>query len=141
MQTAVSPYVIPGLYQPEPEPEPEPKTKTDEERLIKAIADEFKILPEDFMKHIAPKSRKREVVIPRQLIQSMMKFVTNLSLSEIGLKFGCKNHATVLHSCRTTYNLYQTDKYYRAMVDRIIDKAMVQKIRCEFEGKKLVIPR
>jgi chromosomal replication initiator protein len=49
------------------------------------------------------------------------KKYTKSSLSTIGLHCGNKDHATVLHACRTVSNLKDTDKqFYKYMDD--IDK-------------------
>jgi chromosomal replication initiator protein len=49
------------------------------------------------------------------------KKYTKSSLSTIGLHCGNKDHATVLHACRTVSNLKETDKqFYKYMDD--IDK-------------------
>lgn len=59
-------------------------------------------------------SRKREVVTVRQQYCTLAKELTDYSLSDIGNKMGERDHATVLHSCKTVGNLCQTDKKYRA---------------------------
>lgn len=46
------------------------------------------------------KSRKREILIPRQALQYWLKKNTQLTLTEIGKMTGGKDHATVLHSTR-----------------------------------------
>jgi len=56
-------------------------------------------------------SRKREVVMPRQLAMYFCKKYTRNSLAAIGARYG-KNHATVLHACKTVANLAETDEGY-----------------------------
>jgi glutaredoxin 2 len=55
-------------------------------------------------------SRKREICFPRQVAMYLLKENTNLSLSQIGMFFNGKDHATVLHAKRTIVNLMQSDK-------------------------------
>jgi chromosomal replication initiator protein len=85
--------------------------------IQKQVSDYFGI-PVD---KINSKTRKREVVQARQLTMYFSKKYTKSSLSTIGLHCGNKDHATVLHACRTVSNLKETDKqFYKYMDD--IDK-------------------
>ncbi len=68
------------------------------------------------------KTRKREIVQARQLTMYFAKQMTKSSLASIGLQIGNKDHATVLHACRTVSNLTETDKRFRVYVDDIRKK-------------------
>ena len=50
------------------------------------------------------------------------KKMTKASLATIGLHCGNKDHATVLHACRTVNNLIETDKQFRNYVEEIDKK-------------------
>ena len=70
--------------------------------LLKVTSDELKT-----------KSRCREIVFTRQLIHYILRLLNNkstikASLAEIGRIAGNKDHATVLHSCKTIENLITT---------------------------------
>ncbi len=65
------------------------------------------------------KSRKRETVQVRQLAMYFSKLYTKSSLAVIGNKCGNKDHATVLHACKTVRNLLDTDKRFKRYVDEI----------------------
>ena len=71
---------------------------------------------------INSKTRKREIVQARQLAMYFSKKHTKSSLATIGLYCGNKDHATVLHACRTVTNLLETDKQFRTYVDEIEKK-------------------
>ncbi len=71
---------------------------------------------------INSKTRKREIVQARQLAMYFSKKHTKSSLATIGLYCGNKDHATVLHACRTVNNLIDTDKQFRTYVDEIEKK-------------------
>jgi chromosomal replication initiator protein len=45
------------------------------------------------------------------------KNLTKASLANIGLHCGGKDHATVLHACRTVNNLMETDKRFRQYIE------------------------
>ncbi len=89
------------------------------EYIQKIICDYFKISIEE----INAKTRKREVVQARQLCMFFAKKYTKLSLTSIGNFCGNKNHATVLHACRTISNLQETDKKMKIYIADI-DKKM-----------------
>jgi chromosomal replication initiator protein len=67
-------------------------------------------------------SRKREIVQARQLAMYFAKKITKSSLAVIGMQCGNKDHATVLHACKTIENLRQTDRFIRSLVDDLEKK-------------------
>ena len=71
-------------------------------------------------------SRKREIVQARQLSMYFAKKITKSSLAVIGMQCGNKDHATVLHACKTIENLRQTDRYMRGLVDELERKLTEQ---------------
>ncbi len=85
------------------------------EYIQKVVCDYFNI-PYD---KINSKTRKREVVQARQLAMYFSKNFTKTSLAAIGSKCGNKDHATVLHACKTVKNLTDTDKNFRKYVDEL----------------------
>lgn len=68
--------------------------------------------------------RTREVAQARQIAMYLCKQHTKASLSGIGLAVGGKNHATVLHACKTISNLMETDKIIRGLVESIEKKLL-----------------
>lgn len=86
--------------------------------IQKVVCDYFS-LP---LETINSKTRKREIVQARQLAMFFSKKHTKSSLATIGLHCGNKDHATVLHACRTVNNLLETDKQFRVYVEEIDKK-------------------
>ncbi len=86
--------------------------------IQKVVCDFFNI-PVDT---INSKTRKREIVQARQLAMYFAKKHTKASLATIGLHCGNKDHATVLHACRTVNNLIETDKQFRLYVEDLDNK-------------------
>ncbi len=86
--------------------------------IQKVVCDYFS-MPIDL---INSKTRKREIVQARQLAMFFSKKHTKSSLATIGLHCGNKDHATVLHACRTVNNLLETDKQFRVYVEDIDKK-------------------
>lgn len=68
---------------------------------------------------IHTKSRKREVVQARQVAMYLAKNYTDFSTSKIGALIGKKDHATVLHACKTIKELQEVDKTLRAEIEEI----------------------
>jgi chromosomal replication initiator protein len=68
-------------------------------------------------------SRLRNIARPRQIAMYLAKNLTNETLPKIGLEFGGKNHATVIHAIKTIGNLMVEDsklaKDIRILEDRI----------------------
>lgn len=65
------------------------------------------------------KTRKREVVQARQIAMFFSKNLTKSSLASIGSQIGHKDHATVLHACKTVNNLMDTDKQFKYDIEEI----------------------
>ena len=68
---------------------------------------------------IHTKSRKREVVQARQIAMYLAKNYTDFSTSKIGKFIGNKDHATVLHACKTVKGQLEVDKSFQAEVQEI----------------------
>ena len=68
------------------------------------------------------KTRKRQVVIARQLSMYLAKNLTDKSLKAIGENFGGRDHSTVIYSCRTVQDLMETDVIFKDTVSEIEKK-------------------
>ena len=68
---------------------------------------------------IHTKSRKREVVQARQVAMYLAKTHTDFSTSKIGKFIGNKDHATVLHACKTVKGQCEVDKSFRSDLENI----------------------
>jgi len=90
--------------------------------IQKVVCDYFD-LPIEMLKS---KTRKREVVQARQISMYFSKKMTKSSLASIGAHCGGKDHATVLHACRTVMNLSETDKQFRAYLEDLEKKLTIQ---------------
>jgi chromosomal replication initiator protein len=68
------------------------------------------------------KTRRRHIVQARQLAMYFAKKYTKASLASIGNQIGKRDHATVLHACKTVDNLSFTDKQFRKYVEDLSQK-------------------
>ena len=89
--------------------------------IQKVVCDYFN-MPQEL---IISKTRKREIVQARQIAMFFAKGLTKSSLATIGSQIGGKDHATVLHACKTVNNLIDTDKRFRCYIDEIEKKLKV----------------
>lgn len=89
---------------------------------IQKIVCEYYRIPVDIMQS---KTRKREIVQARQVSMFFSKSLTKSSLASIGAQIGGKDHATVLHACKTVNNLIDTDKLFRHQIAEIEKKIKI----------------
>ncbi len=68
---------------------------------------------------LSSKTRKREIVQARQIAMYFAKSMTKCSLAMIGNAIGNKDHATVLHACKTVNNLIETDNSFKQDLEEI----------------------
>jgi chromosomal replication initiator protein len=64
-------------------------------------------------------SRKQEIAENRQIAMYFCRKYTRKSLREIGMEFGNKTPATILHACKTIQNLIHTDKKFQYKLEEI----------------------
>ena len=73
----------------------EPKKAVSVKEVSKAVASFYNIEEGD----IYEKTRRKEVVKPRQLVMYILREDFNVSYPLIGQKLGGRDHTTVIHSC------------------------------------------
>lgn len=83
--------------------------------IQKVVSDYFEI-DTDVLRS---KTRKRNIAQARQLCMFFAKKYTKNSLASIGSQIGGRDHATVLHACKTIDNLVETDKEFKKYYEDI----------------------
>lgn len=63
------------------------------------------------------RTRKRGIVQARQICHFFSKKMTKKSLSDIGNRFGCVDHSTVMHSIKTINNLIECDRFIKQDIE------------------------
>jgi chromosomal replication initiator protein len=91
------------------------------EQIQKVVASYFDLNPRD----LRSKRRLKHLVVPRQIAMYITKQLTNLSLIEIGEKFGGKDHSTVIHSIKKVEDTTGKDPYMKNVVDDLLEKLRV----------------
>ena len=79
--------------------------QTSVDNIQQTVAEYYKIRVSDLL----AKSRARNIARPRQFAMYFSQEYTNLSLPQIGDRFGGRDHTTVLHAGRKIKELIQTD--------------------------------
>ncbi|MGK0366589.1 MAG: chromosomal replication initiator protein [Saprospiraceae bacterium] len=78
---------------------------------------------------LSGKTRKRHVVVARQLSMYLAKKMTDQSLKAIGDMFGGRDHSTVIYSCKTVQDLLDTDMIFK---DTVVE--LEKKIKMTLSG-------
>jgi len=68
---------------------------------------------------IHTKSKKQEISQARQIAMYLSRKYTDKSYSNIGELIGKRDHATVLHACKTVGNWIETDKKFKSCIQDI----------------------
>ncbi len=72
-----------------------PYRKPTPQLVLKSVADFYRIQTVDLSK----RSRRKEVVRPRQIAMFLLREEVKYSFPEIGAKLGGRDHSTVIHAC------------------------------------------
>jgi len=85
------------------------------ENIKLLVADYFKVPVEK----LQGKTRKRDVVIARQLSMYLAKNFTTSTLKDIGKNFGDRDHTTVLYSVKAVKDMMDTDLVFKDKVTEL----------------------
>jgi chromosomal replication initiator protein len=72
-----------------------PKKSISIKEIVKVVADYYRIEEEN----IYEKTRRKEIIKPRQVAMYILREDFNISYPSIGQKMGGRDHTTVIHSC------------------------------------------
>ncbi|GAB4238104.1 MAG: chromosomal replication initiator protein DnaA [Ekhidna sp.] len=86
--------------------------------IQKTVSDYFHVEQDD----LKAKTRKKEIVIARQVAMYFSKDYTNHSLKSIGYHFGGRDHSTVIHALQSVNDMLDTDSKFRYSVDELKKK-------------------
>ncbi|MEQ6120976.1 chromosomal replication initiator protein DnaA [Reichenbachiella sp. MALMAid0571] len=92
--------------------------------IQKTVSEYFNV-PTDELK---AKTRKKEIVIARQLAMYFTKDYTNHSLKSIGSHFGGRDHSTVIHALQSVSDMLDTDARFRSSVNELKKKFSMKAI-------------
>ncbi|WP_186758422.1 MULTISPECIES: chromosomal replication initiator protein DnaA [Echinicola] len=81
--------------------------------IQKTVSDYYGIKLDD----LKAKTRKKEIVVARQVAMYFSKEFTNHSLKSIGYHFGGRDHSTVIHAVQTVNDLIETDTAFKNAIN------------------------
>jgi len=82
-----------------------PKRNVSVKDIVKIVSDFYSIEEES----IYEKTRRKEIIRPRQIIMYLLREDFNISYPSIGQKLGGRDHTTVIHSCEKMKNDLKED--------------------------------
>lgn len=85
------------------------------EHIEAAVASAFGLAVTD----LQSKSRQRKVTLPRQIAMYLEKSLLDLPYTQIGLRFGGRDHSTVIHSIQKIEHALASDTALRAQVESL----------------------
>jgi chromosomal replication initiator protein len=86
--------------------------------IQKTVAEYFKV----DLESMKSKTKKREIVIPRQVSMYLCKRYTQLTLALIGENFGGRDHSTVIHALESVEDMMKADSNFRNSVEELSKK-------------------
>jgi len=86
--------------------------------ILQAVCDYFELKVND----IVGTCRMKKFAYPRHVAQYLCREMAGLSLSEIGARFGGKDHSTVLHAYRKIERLMKTDPNVQNLIAYLTKK-------------------
>lgn len=92
-----------------------PKKTANVKQIIQSVAN-FYGIPE---KQLIIKTRKQEVVKPRQVVMYLLREEFKLSYPSIGGKIGGRDHTTVMHACEKINELLKNDGPFAEEINMI----------------------
>jgi len=96
----------------------EPTAQVSVERICKAVAENFRISFNDLIKK---KSRRKEILLPRQVAMYLIRELTAASYVEIGKTFGDMHHSTVMNAIASVKARMQKDPDFHRTVNGLLN--------------------
>lgn len=91
------------------------------EQIQKRVMESYNI-PEDVL---CSKKKTQDVVLARQVAMYLARNLTNSSLKTIGLKFGGRDHSTVIYACAQIAQNIKIDPAFKYKIDELINSLYV----------------
>lgn len=96
----------------------DPARNSSVDNIQKIVAEHFQVRVTD----LKSKNRSRSFAVPRQIAMYLARKLTRASTTEIGRRFGGKDHSTVIHSTNKIEGLIKTDPSVSATIQTLEQK-------------------
>ncbi|MCB0738801.1 MAG: chromosomal replication initiator protein DnaA, partial [Bacteroidetes bacterium] len=90
--------------------------------IQKTVAEYYRLTQDD----LKAKTRKKEIVIARQVAMYFSKEYTNHSLKSIGYHFGGRDHSTVIHAVQAVNDTMDVNANFRNSIDDLKNKLKIK---------------
>ena len=92
--------------------------------IQKTVGEHFQISVAD----LKDKTRKKQIVIARQVAMYLCKEYTNHSLKSIGYHFGGRDHSTVIHAVQSVSDAMDVDSKFADQIDNLKKKFRMRSV-------------
>lgn len=86
---------------------------------------------------IYKKTRKKDVVEPRQVVQTILRNGVGIRLESVGLRFS-QDRATVLHALKASKTHYEVEPEFRTRFDKILSEVN-SRLNTNYTSEKLLV--
>jgi len=107
------PVASPNTIQETPGAEALPKPRITVSLIIQVVCDHYNLSRDELLSQ----RRNQSVVVPRQIAAYLAKIITTVSLTDIGRRFGDRDHTTIMHAVRKVGALAASDTVVAAQID------------------------
>jgi len=90
--------------------------------IQKTVSEYFHLSPAD----LKDKTRKKEIVIARQVAMYFSKEYTNHSLKSIGYHFGGRDHSTVIHAVQSVNDMMDVNSNFKGTIKDLQEKLKIK---------------
>jgi chromosomal replication initiator protein len=90
--------------------------------IQKTVAEYYHLNQDD----LKDKTRKKEIVIARQVAMYFSKEYTNHSLKSIGYHFGGRDHSTVIHAVQTVNDMMDVNANFKNSINDVKEKLKIK---------------
>jgi chromosomal replication initiation ATPase DnaA len=88
--------------------------------VLQCVAAEFSMTPAQ----VCTRTQQQETVIPRQIVQYVLRDGLSLSYAAIAKETGVSDHTTVIHGCQKIEKLMRANPEFEGRVRKLIGKCM-----------------
>ena len=92
--------------------------KIEPDTVLQAVSDIFGITKDRMLR----RDRSREAALPRQVAMYLLREEAKISLPQIGLALGGRDHTTVMHACEKISTIIQQDESLRRQLGQIRER-------------------
>jgi len=106
------------------EPAPQQAIELNIQTIITTVTEHYRVKPAELLS----KRRQRSVALPRQVCMFLARKHTRMSLEEIGLNFGGRDHTTVMHAIKIIESRNEGDGDFSAVLRTLEDRLKVTRV-------------